>query len=81
MGKLCHNNQLVYPPRAYQTALLQHTIGDEGLQVYNGSTLDTPKEERTTEEIIASFYTIAVGEISITYERYVFNKRVQDDGT
>ena len=69
-------------PRAYRIALLLHTTGDGGLPVYNGFTFDTPKEERTTDEIIAPFDTFAVGEINITYERIVFNKIVkQEDET
>ena len=65
--------------REYQMALLLHTLGDDGLRVYNGFQFDTPKEDRTAAEIIASFEAFAVGEVNITYERYVFNKRFQQE--
>ena len=55
------------------------TLGDDGLRVYNGFQFDTPKEDRTAAEIIASFEAFAVGEVNITYERYVFNKRFQQE--
>ena len=61
-----------------QAALLLHTLGDDGL--HNGFQFNTPKEERTTAEIIALFEAFAVGEVSITYERYVFNERFQQEG-
>ena len=60
-------------------ALLLHTLGDDGLRMYNGFQFDTPKEDRTAAEIIASFEAFAVGEVNITYERYVFNKRFQQE--
>ena len=67
-------------PREYQTALLLHTLEDEALQVYNGFSFTTPEEERTTDEIITAFEKYAVGEVNVTYERFVFHSRKQGEG-
>ena len=64
----------------YQVAVLLHTIGDEGLKAYNSFRFETPEDARTVEEIIAKFDTFAVGETNETYERFIFNKRKQEEG-
>ena len=64
----------------YQVALLQHTIGDDALRIYNSFTFETPSEQRTIKEILEKFDTYAIGEINETYERYIFNKRDQKEG-
>ncbi len=66
--------------RAYQVALLLHTLGDEGLKIYNGFQFDTTEDVRSTEEILAKFDSFAVGEVNETYERFLFNKREQKEG-
>ena len=52
-------------------------MGDEGLRIFNGFTFNTAADERTTAEIVAKFDTFVVGEVNETYERFVFNQRVQ----
>jgi hypothetical protein len=66
-------------PPDYQVALLLHTLGDAALRVYNGYHFDTPEAQRTTEQIIQAFDNFAIGEVNETYERFVFNKRVQQE--
>lgn len=65
--------------REYQVALFLHTIGDDGLKIYNGLQFAQPEEERTVDHIIAAFDSFAIGEINETYERFVFNSRVQNE--
>lgn len=64
----------------YQVALLLHVMGDQALKAYNGFQFDTTEDNRTIDEIIAKFDTFAVGEVNETYERYVFNRREQNEG-
>ena len=64
----------------YQVALLLHTLGDDALRVYNGFDFETPDNQRTVQEIIDAFEAFAVGEVNETYERYIFNKRCQEEG-
>jgi hypothetical protein len=66
--------------RAYQVALLLHTLADTGLKIYNGFQFDTTEDVRTTDEILAKFDSFAVGEVNETYERFLFNKREQKEG-
>ena len=71
--------QLAAQTQQYRVALFLHTIGDEALKVFNGFTFATADANRTVEEIIAQFEQFAVGEINETYERFVFNKRIQSE--
>ena len=66
--------------RVYQVALLLHTLGDEGLKIYNGFHFDTEENTRTTAEILAKFDCFAIGEVNETYERFLFNRRDQKEG-
>lgn len=63
----------------YQVALLLHTLGDAGLKVFNGFQFDTAEEHRTVNEIFVKFDTFAVGEVNETYERFIFNRRDQNE--
>ena len=65
---------------AYQVALFLHTVGEEALKVYNGFTFTTEEASRTVAEILAKFTDFAVGTVNETYERFVFNNRVQEEG-
>lgn len=67
-------------PMSYQVALFLHTLGDDALTAYNGFHFETQEEERTVPEIIAKFDSFAIGEVSVTYERFVFNRRAQKEG-
>ena len=66
--------------RQYKTALLLHTLGDEALRIYNGFQIATPEDDRRIVQIIEKFDDFAIGEINVTYERFIFNKRNQQDG-
>ena len=61
----------------YQVALFLHTIGEDALRIFNGFVFETEETARTVDEIIAKFDEFAIGEVNETYERYVFNSRVQ----
>ena len=65
-------------PREFCVALFLHTIGDEALKIYNGFTF-VDEDNVTVDQIIAKFDTFALGETNETYERFVFNKRHQDE--
>ena len=50
--------------RAYQVALLLHTLGDDALKIYNGFHFDTPEDQGTMAEVIAKFQEFTVGEVN-----------------
>ena len=55
-------------------------MGDQALKTYNGFQFESDSEHRTVDEIMQKFESFAVGEVNETYERYVFNKRNQNEG-
>ena len=63
-----------------QVALFLHTLADDALRVYNGFQFDNDDSERTVNDIIEKFEDFAVGEVNETYERYLFNRRCQEEG-
>ena len=70
--------QLAEHNNSYQVALLLHALGDEGLKIYNGFDFATDAD-RTPANIISRFDAFAIGELNETYERFVFNQRMQRD--
>lgn len=66
--------------KQYQVALFLHIIGDNALKIYNGFQFTSDDNNRTVDEIIKKFDEFAIGETNETYERYVFNKRAQNEG-
>ena len=66
--------------RAYQVALLLHTLGEDALRIYNGFHFETDEDKHTMDEVLAKFEEFAVGEVNETYKRYLFNKRCQHEG-
>ena len=64
----------------YQTALFLHTIGPAGLEIYNSFVFASEEQSNDLSTIIAAFQDYAIGEKNETYERYLFNKRRQEQG-
>ena len=64
-------------PGPVQIALFLHCLDDGALRIYNGFTFASTEEERTIDDIISKFEAYAVGEVNITYERFLFKKRAQ----
>ena len=59
---------------AFTKALVLHTLGIDGLEVYNGLELQA---EHTVKDVLAAFDKHFIGETNETYERFAFNKRDQ----
>ena len=57
-------------------ALFLCCLSDNALRVYNSFNL---ADDSTVEHIIARFEQFIVGETNVTYERFVFNKRKQEE--
>ena len=60
-----------------QKALFVHCLDDDALEAYNTFELS---EISTVKEIIEQFEIFIVGEANVTYERYCFNRRNQEEG-
>ena len=59
-----------------QKAIFLHRLGDEALQAYNSFQL---VDDAAVNDIITAFDKFIIGEINVTYERFLFNKRKQSD--
>ena len=69
--------QLDRQPAVCQVALLLNALA---LWTYNGFHFDTPEDRRTVAKILTRFDQFAVGEVNETYERFLFNRRCQNEG-
>ena len=54
-----------------------HCLDDEALKVYNRFKMAGDANMKT---IITQFDKFKIGELSVTYELFIFNKRNQEDG-
>ena len=79
-SNVCILSDMAAKPRSYQVAMLEISLGDEAICLYDGFQFATPREHRTTTEIVTAFDEFAVGEANETFERYKFNNRKQEEG-
>ena len=63
-----------------RVATFLSTIGVEALEVYNTFDWEILEEEITIEDIICKFKKYCTPKVNLTYERYRFNTRKQQDG-
>ena len=63
--------------QAYKKARFLHTLGPDGLMIYNGLEIDNNAD---VNAIIQALNVYFIGQTNETFERYVFNKREQKDG-
>lgn len=62
----------------YRRALFLHTVGQEGLSLYNGLQLGLPDSQQpTVQNIMDAFGTHFVGVTNVINERFMLNKRDQ----
>ncbi|KAK3779674.1 hypothetical protein RRG08_013630 [Elysia crispata] len=67
-------------PEDVKEALFLHLLDDDALRTFNSFQFSSLPENRTVQEIIDQFDHFAVGDTNETYERYLFNKRKQEEG-
>ena len=71
--------ELAKKDKPYQKAILLHTMGPEGVRIYNTITFGA-SEQDDVKVIMKKMSEVIIGETNETYERYVFNKRDQRPG-
>ena len=62
---------------AKQKATFLHCLDDDALEAFNAFQLP---DAATVNEIITQFDNFIIGECNVTYERFIFNKRNQEEG-
>ena len=71
--------QLNKQTEEYRIALFLYSIGPQAVKTYNSFDL-SEGDKRNLDAIIAAFDKYAIGETNETFERYLFNKRDQQEG-
>lgn len=66
-------------PYDYQLAAFVMALGEDGLETYNTLTLSGESEPRSLDTIIRQLENHFVGSVNVTYERYIFRKRLQEE--
>ena len=61
--------------KQYQRAVFLHTVGPEGLRIFNNLSFESDEDEYDVEIIIKKMSRIIIGETNEIYETFVFNKR------
>jgi len=63
-----------------RAAVFLTCVGNDAYDVYRAFEFDPPGDRKKLDPIIAAFEKFCVVAVIVTYERYVFNKRMQDSG-
>ena len=63
-----------------RAAVFLTCIGNDAYDVYRTMEFESPEDRKRLDPVIAAFEKFCVGAVNVTYERYVFNRRIQDSG-
>src|SRR5678816_3662126 len=63
-----------------RAAVFLACIGSEAYETFQAMDFETEGDRADIEKVIEAFESHCVGEVHVTYERYVFNQRMQDVG-
>ena len=63
-----------------RAAVFLSCIGSEAYDVFRTLEFDDEEARKKLNPILAAFEKFCVGAVNVTYERYVFNRRVQESG-
>lgn len=63
----------------YKTALFLSVIGEEALEVFEGMDFSSGTDKQVLSKVIEKFEEFCIGETNETYERFIFNRRNQEE--
>jgi len=63
-----------------RAAVFLTCIGNEAYDVYRTLQFDQDRDRKRLDPVIEAFERFCVGAVNVTYERYMFNRRVQEAG-
>ena len=63
----------------YKTATFLSAIGEEALEIYEGTTFEPPETSKVLDSVVQKFEEFCIGQTNETFERYVFNSRSQKE--
>ena len=65
---------------ARRAAIFLACVGTEAYEVFETMEFEDDEDRRDIDKVIDAFRKHCIGEINLTYERYVFNRRGQEPG-
>ncbi|XP_011674436.2 uncharacterized protein K02A2.6-like [Strongylocentrotus purpuratus] len=74
----CVLTNLSSQPEEYQTALLLHSIGPDGVRIYNGMKFASDEDSKKCHLILEKLDSHFLGERKEFFERFKFNRRNQE---
>ena len=63
----------------FKAALFLSVIGEEALELFEGMHFETETDRQVLSKIVERFEEFCIGETNETYERFVFNRRNQEE--
>ena len=63
-----------------KAAIFLTCVGSEAYDVYRSMEFPSADDKKKIENIVEAFETFCVGAVNVTYERYMFHRRMQDVG-
>ena len=63
--------------KEFQISSFLNCVGPVGLRIYNTLPCLAAEDKEDVETVMKKFDGYIIGEVNVTYERYVFNKRAQ----
>jgi hypothetical protein len=63
-----------------QAAIFLTCVGGEAYDVYRSMTFASDAERKRIKPITDAFKAYCIGSVNVTYERYMFNRRIQETG-
>ena len=64
---------------SYKAALFLSVIGEDALEMFEGMDFATETDRQILNKILEKFEEFCIGETNETYERFVFNRRNQEE--
>lgn len=69
---------LTSQPSTRRAAILLSCIGTDAYDIFRGMAFPNDNDKHDVDKIMLAFDKFCIGEINVSYERYVLNKRVQE---
>lgn len=63
----------------FKAALFLSVIGEEALEMFDGMAFSNEADKQVLSKVIEKFEEFCIGETNETYERFIFNRRNQEE--
>ena len=64
-----------------QAAILLTCVGGEAYDVFRSFEFASAADRKKIDKVTQAFENFCVGQVNVTYERYMFNRRMQENGS